>query len=322
MLKYNKICIKFFKIEGMMPMGAIFNTITALWNQILYAVSNIRFFDVVDILIIAFIIYKAIQFLRETRAGQLVKGILFLLILYAFAIVFELAVLRWLLSAIVGSAIVALAIVFQPELRRILERVGQVKLGHSQTTDSEVAIVLESIDKICKAAGTMQENKIGALIVFERKTQLGEIINTGTVVDARVSVSMMNNIFFPKSPLHDGAVIIRDGRVYAAGCILPLAQDANLSSQLGTRHRAAVGMTENSDAIVLVVSEETGTISIAYDGTITRNYSVATAYEELKSKLVSEDIDAKDTVILSALKRLFPFSLNKKSKEGEEKNEN
>lgn len=303
-------------------MDAVFNTIIALWNQIIYAISNIRVFDIVDILIVAFIIYKAIEFLHESRAGQLAKGILFILFLYAFAIVFKLGVLRWLLSAIVGSAIVALAIVFQPELRRILERVGQVNLGQTSTNSSETERILESIDKICKAAGTMQENKIGALIVFERKTQLGEIINTGTHIDAHVSTSLINNIFFPKSPLHDGAVIIRDGRVCAAACILPLTQGNDLSSQLGTRHRAAVGMTENSDAIVLVVSEETGTISIAYDGVIKRDYNVATAYEELKSKLINESLDEQDIAIISALKRLVPFRLNKKSKKEEDKNEN
>ena len=303
-------------------MDAVFNTIIALWNQIIYAISNIRVFDIVDILIVAFIIYKAIEFLHESRAGQLAKGILFILFLYAFAIVFKLGVLRWLLSAIVGSAIVALAIVFQPELRRILERVGQVNLGQTSTNSSETERILESIDKICKAAGTMQENKIGALIVFERKTQLGEIINTGTHIDAHVSTSLINNIFFPKSPLHDGAVIIRDGRVCAAACILPLTQGNDLSSQLGTRHRAAVGMTENSDAIVLVVSEETGTISIAYDGVIKRDYNVATAYEELKSKLINESLDEQDIAIISALKRLVPFGLNKKSKKEEDKNEN
>ena len=136
-------------------MDAILNTIIALWNQIIYAISNIRIFDIVDILIVAFIIYKAIEFLHESRAGQLAKGILFILFLYAFAIVFKLGVLRWLLSAIVGSAIVALAIVFQPELRRILERVGQVNLGQTSTNSSETERILESIDKICKAAGTM-----------------------------------------------------------------------------------------------------------------------------------------------------------------------
>ncbi len=303
-------------------MAEILNSITALWNQIVYAISNVRIFDIIDILIIALIIYKAIGFLRETRAGQLMKGIGVLLLLYIIANVFELAVLRWLLSAIVSSAIVALAIVFQPELRRILERVGQVKLGHSQSEDGESAVILDSLNNICKAAGMMQESKTGALIVFERKTQLGEIINTGTTIDAKVSSAMMNNIFFPKSPLHDGAVIIRDGRIIAAGCILPLTQSTVFSAQLGTRHRAAIGMTENSDAIVLIVSEETGIISIAYDGSITRNYSVETAYEELKSKLLVNENDDQDTLLISAIKRLNPFKNLKAKNEEEDNNEN
>lgn len=297
-------------------MGVIYT----LWNQIVYAVSNVRFFDIVDILLIAFIIYKAIGFLRETRAGQLVKGIAVLLIMYIFANVFELAVLRWLLSAIVNSAIVALAIIFQPELRRILERVGQVKLGHSQTADGEEAVILNAIDSICKAAGSMQESKTGALIVFECKTQLGEIINTGTIVDAKATSSIVNNIFFPKSPLHDGAVIIRDGRVYAAGCILPLTQSTAFSSKLGTRHRAAIGMTENSDAIVLIVSEETGIISIAHNGNITRNHSVATAYTMIKSKLVDEGAEEKEAAFVSAIKKLLPSKLVSKNNKEEEKN--
>ena len=303
-------------------MAEILNSITALWNQIVYAISNVRIFDIIDILIIALIIYKAIGFLRETRAGQLMKGIGVLLLLYIIANVFELAVLRWLLSAIVSSAIVALAIVFQPELRRILERVGQVKLGHSQSEDGESAVILDSLNNICKAAGMLQESKTGALIVFERKTQLGEIINTGTTIDAKVSSAMMNNIFFPKSPLHDGAVIIRDGRIIAAGCILPLTQSTVFSAQLGTRHRAAIGMTENSDAIVLIVSEETGIISIAYDGSITRNYSVETAYEELKSKLLVNENDDQDTLLISAIKRLNPFKNLKAKNEEEDNNEN
>lgn len=286
-------------------MSGIFDTIYTLWNQFVYTISNVRIFDIIDIVIMAFIIYKAIGFLRETRAGQLVKGIAFLLVLYAVANIFELAVLRWLLSAVFGSAIVAIAIIFQPELRRLLERVGQTKLGYSGSVTDERTAVLEAIDKICKAAGQMQKSKTGALIVFERKTQLGEIINTGTVVDAKVSISMVNNIFYPKSPLHDGAVIVRDGRIYAAACILPLTANTEISSQLGTRHRAAIGMTENSDAIVLIVSEETGTISIAFNGKITRDYSVATAYDEIKSKLIDIYEEKRESPIKTFVKNFF-----------------
>ena len=286
-------------------MDAIFNAIYAFWNQFAYTISNVRFFDILDIAIIAFIIYKAVGFLRETRAGQLVKGIVFLLALYAFAIVFELVVLRWVLSAVFGSAIVAVAIIFQPELRRLLERVGQTKLSYSGAANDERETVINAIDSICKAVGQMQKSKTGALIVFERKTQLGEIINTGTVIDAKVSTAMVNNIFYPKSPLHDGAVVVRDGRIHAAACILPLTPNTELSSQLGTRHRAAIGMTENSDAIVLVVSEETGTISIAFNGSITRDYSVATAYDEIKSKLVDIYEEKHDNLLKTFVKNLF-----------------
>ncbi len=300
-------------------MSVVFDTVYTLWNQFIYTISNLRFFDIVDIAVMAFVIYKAIGFLRETRAGQLVKGIAFLLVAYAIANVFELAVLRWLLSAVFGSAIVAIAIIFQPELRRLLERVGQTKLGYSGSASDERTAVLDAIDGVCKAAGQMQKTKTGALIVFERKTQLGEIINTGTIVDAKVSIPMVNNIFYPKSPLHDGAVIVRDGRIYAAACILPLTANTEISSQLGTRHRAAIGMTENSDAIVLVVSEETGTISIAFNGKITRDYSVATAYDEIKSKLIDIYEEKRESPIKIFVKNLFAKNNAKDIAEKEEK---
>lgn len=305
-------------------MTAILDTIYTVWNQFAYTISNVRIFDVIDILIIAYIVYKAIEFLRETRAGQLFKGILLLLALYAFALIFELAVLRWLLSAVFGSAIVAVAIIFQPELRRLLERVGQTNLGNLQSLNSEKEIINSSVDKICKAAGQMQKTKTGVLVVFERKTQLGEIINTGTTIDAEVSESLISNIFFPKSPLHDGAVIVRNGRIYAASCILPLTQSTAFSSQLGTRHRAAIGMTENSDAVVLVVSEETGIISIAYNGEITRNLTAESAAEMLKSKLIDENAQENDSFIKKLLGN-FSFKKKKNSKvelKEEENNEN
>lgn len=299
-------------------MSAILDTLYTVWNQFVYTISNVRVFDIIDILIIAYIVYKAIEFLRETRAGQLVKGIVFLLALYAFAIAFELAVLRWLLSAVFGSVIVAIAIIFQPELRRLLERVGQTRIGNLQSGGDESEEIVSSVNKICKAAGQMQKTKTGALIVFERKTQLGEIINTGTVVDAAVSESLVNNIFYPKSPLHDGAVIVRDGRIYAASCILPLTQSTDFSSQLGTRHRAAIGMTENSDAIVLIVSEETGTISIAFNGQITRNYTVESAFNEIKDKLVNDKEQENDSLFKRVFKKIFS---NKEKKEAEIKEE-
>lgn len=298
-------------------MDALFNAVFTLWNQIVYAVSHIRVFDVIDIIVIAYLIYKALQFLRETRAGQLAKGIFVLIAVYLIAKWFDLAVLRWVLTVVFNSAIVALAVIFQPELRRMLEKIGQINLGANQVLDSEEERTKAALDSICKAAGNMKDSKTGALIVFERKTQLGEIINTGTLIDAKPSVSMVCNIFYPKSPLHDGAVVVRDGRLYAAGCILPLTQSNHLSSHLGTRHRAAIGMTENSDAVVLVVSEETGNISIAYNGKITRNYTAATAYAELNDKLILSDENEKKTKAAVVVQRVFPWLAKSRKSKGE-----
>ncbi len=290
----------------MLSVSGFLNALYATWNQIVYAVSSMRLLDIVDILVIAFVIYKAIGFLRETRAGQLVKGLLILFVIYIIANWWDLATLKWTLSKVMNSAIIAAAVIFQPELRRILENVGRTKFSHGQLFDDE-NILSKSIDKICSAAGFMQEKKIGALIVFERTTQLGEIISTGTLIDALPSVSIVNNIFFPKSPLHDGAMIVRDGRVLAAGCILPLTQREDINSQFGTRHRAAIGMTENSDAVVLVVSEETGIISIVANGQITRNYNSVTASAELRRLLLDTKQTEKKVPLISALKKLNPF---------------
>ncbi len=270
-------------------MGSIWNAIYAFFNQIVYAVASMRIpFDIIDILIVAYIIYKAINFMSETRAGQLAKGLLLLFVVYFIANWWNLTTMKWLLSRFVDYIIIAIAIIFQPELRRLLEHMGHSRLmGGSHVAVNEP--ILNCIDKVSRAAGNMQESKTGALIVFERSTQLGEIIDTGTVIDAAPSVQMVNNVFFPKSPLHDGALIIRDGKLYAAGCILPLTQREDINSQLGTRHRAAIGMTENSDAVVLVVSEETGIISIVVNGEIRRGYNAISSAEELKALLLQPD---------------------------------
>ena len=296
-------------------MSGIFNAIYATWNQIVYAISNFRWLDILDILVIAFIIYKAIGFLLETKAGRLVKGIVILFVIYVLATGLELATLQWLLTKVMGSAIIAVVVIFQPELRRILETVGNTKFSHNRFFDNDDTAVAESIDKIGKAVGFMSEKKIGALIVFERRNQLGEIVNTGTVLDAVASVSFVNNIFFPKSPLHDGALIVREGRLLAAGCILPLTQSENVHSDLGTRHRAAIGMSENSDAVVLVVSEETGIISIVVDGKITRNYNSVTAIAELQRLLLIEDGNKATSNIVTVIKNINPFAKNKERKD-------
>ena len=293
-------------------MGSLWNAIYSFWSYIVYAVSNMRIpLDIIDILVMAFIIYKALEFLRDTRAGQLVKGILMLIAVYFVADWLELATIEWLLKIIVNSVIIVAAVIFQPELRRILEKVGRTGLNTTQLLDGKQDAMVTTIEKVTRAAGTMQEKKIGALIVFEGKTQLGEIINTGTIVDAKPSSSMINNIFFPKSPLHDGAMIIRDGRIYAAGCILPLTQRDDISSDLGTRHRAAIGMTENSDAVVLVVSEETGVISIVTNGQITRDYNPMSANQELCRLLLTDEQKEMESVVSKFVNSIKNIKLKK-----------
>lgn len=302
--------------------NAVSGEIMAFWNKIIYAISGIRFFDIIDIIVVAYLLYKAFVFLRETRAGQLVKGIVVLLVVYGLANWWKLAVLQWVLSVVFNSAIIVFAIIFQPEIRRILERVGQTKLSRAKMLGEADEQELKCIETVGKAARIMQESKTGALIVFERKTQLGEIINTGTLVDAKASIPMITSLFFPNTPLHDGAVIIREGRIHAAGCILPLTQNNNISSSLGTRHRAAIGMTENSDAVVLVVSEETGNISIVVNGEISRDYDGVSATQALIELLIDSEENEQDNKIVSAIRAIIPFSKNNEKSEESEAKEN
>lgn len=295
-------------------MGAVFEAISSFFVRVGYAISHFRVVDLLDILVIAFIVYKAIAFLRDTRAGQLVKGIVILLVVFFIANWWGLVSIQWLLSNVFDVALIAAVVIFQPELRRILENVGNSNLVKGQLLDGEYEALSLCIDEVSRAAGIMKENKVGALIVFERSTKLGDIINTGTMIDAKTSVSMITNIFFPKSPLHDGAVIIRNGRICAGGCILPLSQREDLSLQLGTRHRAAIGMTENSDAVVLVVSEETGTISLVYNGKITRNYNSVSAGAELRRLLLDSE-EKKTTLVTTIIDKMKPNFKTKRKEE-------
>lgn len=257
---------------------------------------SIHLKDVFDILIVTFIIYKAMQFIRDTRAVQLVKGIVLLLIVSQIVFITKMAATGYFLSRALDWGVVTLAILFQPELRSLLERVGRGKLEKFNffSPDENRSLaeieIRKCIDVVKNAAADMSESKIGAIIVLERKTRLGDIISTGTVVDATLSEQMLTNIFFPKSPLHDGAVIIRMSRLYAAGCILPLSQNSSLGKELGTRHRAAIGVTEVSDSVVVVVSEETGYISLAVAGVMKRHLTP----EVLESNLIAHMITAEE----------------------------
>lgn len=310
--------------EKGVKVSGLFEAISNAWSEIVFAVGNVRFFDIVDIIVVAYVVYKCIELFRETRSGQLFKGILALLVLYVFAKWFDMVSINWILVKVFEYGIIALAVIFQPEIRRALEKVGRSnlgKLGRGQSFEDSQSETLLAIDAVCKSCGTLQEQKTGALIVFERSSLLGEIIDTGTVVDAKTSPQLLCNIFYTKSPLHDGAVVLREGRVAAAGCILPLSSNENIASQLGTRHRAAMGMSENSDAVVVVVSEETGTISFAEKGVLKRNLTPITLREILKAKLLPDsqsDTGKTFMDVFNKTKEKFKVSLKKGAKENDE----
>ena len=267
----------------------------SFWNQLLGIFDTIRVEDILDIAIVAFLIYQAIKLVRETRAAQLVKGIAMLLVLYALANWKELPVMKFLTGNILQIGVLAMVVVFQPELRRALEQVGRSRIGKLQVFSSSVneqelqARWVKFVNALVEESSALSRQKIGALVVIEQATKLGDIIKTGTVIDADPSAELIGNIFFPNSPLHDGAMIVRDGRLHAAGCFLPLSDNQEISRELGTRHRAALGMSEMSDAIVVVVSEETGFITVCRNGKLERGLSTARLREILTSALTPEE---------------------------------
>ena len=229
-----------------------------------------RLIDVLDIIIVAYLVYKILGFIQETRAQQLVRGLVVLGIVFFLSDFLKLYLLNWLLRNFVTMGLFALIVLFQPELRRGLEQLGRRNIvsGQFRSLDKENAI--EVVKEIVAAVDDFSATRTGALIVFERETMLNDIIETGTIVDARISVRLLGNLFYEGSPLHDGAIIIRGDRIHAASCVLPLTEKKNIGRNLGTRHRAGLGVSEVSDALVIVVSEETGVISVAEDGNFRR----------------------------------------------------
>ena len=270
--------------------------ITGLWDTFVALLHTFSLSDALDVLLVSFIIYNGIKLIRETRAEQLVKGIIILMGVYAASVVIHLNMMRTLLDYFFNFTIIVLLVIFQPEIRRALEQIGRSKLGGKywfQISSEEAEKALQKkrkcLNAVVEASGKFQKSKTGALMVFEMQTKLGDIIDTGTIVNAEPSVPLIGNIFWNKAPLHDGAMVIRDGVIYAAGCILPLTKSDTVSVDLGTRHRAAIGMSENSDAVVVVVSEETGQISIAVNGVLTRNYTRETLQSALEALLLPEE---------------------------------
>lgn len=274
---------------------------------------NFRFVDVIDILLVTIVIYNAIKLMRETRAGQLVKGIIVVLCVWILATTAHLYMTTTLLTFVIQYGLVCLVVLFQPELRSALEKMGRGKVSgglrsifsvRASEEEEQQEQLRRGILAVVEACDGMSRTKTGALIVFERATKLGDIVDTGTVIEAVPSVPIICNVFFNKAPLHDGAMVMRDGMLYAAGCILPLTKRNNdVAIELGTRHRAAIGMSENSDAVVVVVSEETGQISIALGGTITRNYTRESLQNELNNLLLNQDTSKNKSTFFASIRR-------------------
>lgn len=263
--------------------------------------SSIGITDVLDILIVAFLVYTVLGFIRETRAEQLAKGLLVLVIGTAIADLTHLYTVHWILSNVMTVGMIAIVVLFQPELRRALEKLGRAKLvrfvGDMDKDEAKNMVV-----EIAKAIEAMSQSKTGALMVIERETTLNDIVETGTVIDAAISAEMIGNIFYEGAPLHDGAMILRGDRLYAAGCVLPLTQNKKLAKELGTRHRAGIGVTETSDALVIIVSEETGVVSLAENGQLTRFIDIKRIEKILLATFLQEE---QKGIFTDAITRIF-----------------
>lgn len=274
----------------------------SIFQQLSLAYYGIGIWDVVDILVVAFFFYRIYALIKNTRATALLKGLLFLGFLSLVSGSLQLHVVNWILEKLMTVLIVALPVVFQPELRRALEQIGRGKLYISSQVMKETDWA-SVIDDVVDATEIMSDKRIGALIVFECTVGLDDYIDSGIRVDGIVSKELLGNIFIVNTPLHDGAVIIRENRVMAAGCLLPLTRDRSLSSEMGTRHRAAIGLSEQADCVVVVVSEETGIISYAYGGHIYRHMDS----ESLRNRLRTFLLQKKNRSVGNILQKWSPL---------------
>lgn len=289
------------------------SSIRDLWDMIYSVMKTAQPVDLLDILVLSYIVYFVIKLIRETRAGQLMKGIFLLLIAFILAKWLNMKAITYLLTQTFNVGLLALLIMFQPELRRALEKAGHTKIGlrlglNNSTGDQ--AVWGPAIEVVCDACVELSATMTGALIVLERQTRLGEQIDNGTILNADPSKELFGNIFYNKTPLHDGAVIMRDGKILAAACFLPKPQKEELvNKKLGSRHRAAIGMSENSDAIVVVVSEETGSISVAENGVLKSGYTRESLKHLLDARMIT---DENTSVIEKAAKKILFIHFGKK----------
>ena len=288
-------------------------TVIKEWfSSFLTLMGTFGWHDVIDILIITVLIYSILKLIHDTRAEQLLKGIVLILVFYALAVILRLTMVRTILKVFLEFSVILIFVIFQPELRKALEQLGSSKIrkGYLKklfqgglVTDEYRQTMEKAISDVADAAVVFSHTKTGALIVFERDIKLTDIASTGTILNCDTSVAVFGNIFFNKAPLHDGASILRDGKIFAAGCILPLNSKEILNKEVGTRHRAAIGMSEVSDAVVVVISEETGQISTAINGVLVRDYDRDSLVRVLEDKLIPEEPETEKKVSIPAIFR-------------------
>ena len=283
------------------------------FENIIQQLTRMRWSDYLDIIVVAFLIYRLLPLIKTPSTIRVARAVVAVVIIAGLTDALNLYTLNYILDQFLAVGILALVVLFQPELRRMLDHLGSVKIKNLFSGTKPVQEMEAVIDQTVMACEIMSRERVGALIVFAREARLEEIIRTGTTVDGRVSEQLIRNIFFTNAALHDGAMVIRDGRITAAGCVLPLSDSDRLSADLGTRHRAGVGMSEASDAVVVIVSEETGTISVALGGMLKRHLAPQTLERLLHNELCPEDTREKD------LSRRLKQKLSKKESDHDEK---
>lgn len=287
----------------------MWNNISGFFNKVLSVFSTFRFVDFLDIVVVAVIIYLCVRIIRETRAMQLAKGIVFIALVYFVVNLLNMEAATAIFKTIFNNIILIVVILFAPEIRNILEQIGKGTARKNYKTivlpgvAVELAGIQDCIESTIQACSDLSDTRTGALIVFENETLLGNVIDSGTLLNAKPSKALIKNVFYPKTPLHDGAMVIRNGKILAAGCILPLTKK-QLNTRFGTRHRAAVGLTEESDAIVVVVSEETGSISVARNGVLTSDISDGELRDILMSTFIPSGSSSDDKIITRLVRRM------------------
>ena len=299
-------------------MNDLFVNLSDIWGKLIALFTSYNFIiDTLDILCVAFVLYKIIKFLKESRALHVLKGIVLVLVGYFVITLLGMQASSFMMKMVMNNFILILIVLFAPELRHALESVGRSRfsvlrmLGFNKS-GTVLTRQKRAMIEVCKACTDMSQKKIGALIVIERDFTLNDVVATGTTVDAKVTKELVGSIFFPNSPLHDGAMIIRESRICAAGCILPLTQNTSVSSELGTRHRASIGLSEQCDAVIIVVSEETGQISIAHKGNLERNISDGILLDRIMSYF---------TPISESKNKLIKIGFRKKGENTDERND-